>query len=121
MISDALIVFNVSKKDIETLNMSNIETLLETLYKQGKKARGNLVITWNYGQIFRQVLGKEGIRTIYGMTGAESIPVLRNAIDSLADDVDPDYWKPTEGNAKKALQGLLAFAQIRPDGIWKGD
>ena len=47
MFSDSLIVFNVSKKDIETLNMSNIETLLETLYKQGKKACGNLVITFS--------------------------------------------------------------------------
>lgn len=25
----------------------------------------------------------------------------------------------TEGNAKKALYGLLALAKLRPDGIWE--
>ena len=25
----------------------------------------------------------------------------------------------TEGNAKRALCGLLAFAQMRPDGVWR--
>ena len=55
------------------------------------------------------------------MTGAESIPVIKAAIEKLGNDIDPDYWKPTEGNAKKALYGLLALAQIRPDGVWDGD
>lgn len=80
-----------------------------------------LNVTYNYGGIFRKVLGEEGIRSIYGLTGAESISVLKGAIDKLSDDVDPDYWEPTEGNAKKALCGLLSFAQMRPDGIWQGD
>lgn len=62
-----------------------------------------------------------GIRVIYGMSGAESIPVLQAVIDQLGDDVDPDYWKATEGNAKRALLGLLALATMRPDGIWSGD
>lgn len=79
-----------------------------------------LNITYNYHPHFMR-LGKNGIRTIYGMTGAESIPLLKEAIASLGDDVDIDYWKCTEGNAKRALLGLLAFAQLRPDGIWKGD
>ena len=35
------------------------------------------------------------------------------------DYADEDYWKATEGNAKSALCGLLAFAQMRPDGVWK--
>ena len=80
-------------------------------------------VTYNYGSIFRrpEVLGEEGIRTIYGMTGAESIPVLQKAIANLGDDTDPDYWKPTDGNAKRPLCQLLAMAQMRPDGIWDGD
>lgn len=82
-----------------------------------------LNVTYNYGKIFRrpEVLGEEGIRTIYGMTGAESIPVLQNAIANLGDDTDPDYWEPTDGNAKRPLCQLLAMAQMRPDGIWDGD
>ena len=82
-----------------------------------------LNVTYNYGRIFRlpEVLGEEGIRTIYGMTGAESIPVLQKAIANLGDDTDQDYWKPTDGNAKRPLCQLLAMAQMRPDGIWDGD
>jgi hypothetical protein len=80
-----------------------------------------LNITWNYGKHYYKVFGDEGIREIYGMTGAESIPVIKEAMSKLADDVSDDYWSGTEGNAKKALAGLLAFAQMRPDGIWDGD
>lgn len=82
-----------------------------------------LNVTYNYGEIFRRpdVLGKDGIRAIYGMTGAESIPVLKKAASALNDDVDPDYWKATEGNAKRPLLQLTAMAQMRPDGIWDGD
>ena len=62
-----------------------------------------------------------GIRSIYGMTGAESIPVLKRAVEQLGDETDPDYWKPTEGNAKKPLLQLIAMAKLRPDGVWDGD
>lgn len=63
----------------------------------------------------------KGVYTIFGMTGAASIPVLQDAVNKLADGVDPDYWRATEGNAKQALLGLLALARMRPDGIWIGD
>ena len=82
-----------------------------------------LNITYNYGNLYYRdnVFGERGIRTIYGLTGAESIPILKKAIDGLGDDTNPDYWTATEGNAKKPLYSLLAFAQMRPDGIWNGD
>jgi len=80
-----------------------------------------LNVTYNYSDHYTRVFGEKGIRTIYGMTGAESIPILESAIKQLGDDKDEDYWKPTEGNAKAALFGLLAFARMRPDGVWQGD
>lgn len=81
-----------------------------------------LNITYNYGEIFRRVFNREkGIRALYGMTGAQSIPLLEAGMRALKDDVDDDYWKATEGNAKQALAGLLAIAQMRPDGVWDGD
>lgn len=80
-----------------------------------------LNVTYNYAPIFHKVLGEEGIRSIYGKTGAESIPILEKARDSLNNDVSSDYWECTEGNVKRAISSLLAFAQMRPDGIWKGD
>lgn len=83
-----------------------------------------LNVTWNYADFYyrKDVFGENGIRFIYGKTGAESIPMLENAIAALSDDVDDsDYWHATEGNAKRALYGLLAFAKMRPDGVWDGD
>lgn len=90
-------------------------------YTVGDTTTAWLNVTYNYAKHYRRVMGEKGIRTIYGMTGAESIPVLKAAIDGLGDDVDPDYWESTEGNAKRALCNLLALAQMRPDGVWDGD
>ena len=80
-----------------------------------------LNVTYNYAPHFERVLGERGIRAIYGMTGAESIPVLEAAAARLADDASDDYWDATEGNAKRALLQLAAMARLRPDGIWDGD
>jgi hypothetical protein len=90
-------------------------------YRMGGDTRLSLNITFNYGTHYYRVFGETGLRSIYGMSGAESIPVLKEAISKLGDDVDSDYWKSTEGNAKQALFGLLGLAQMRPDGVWKGD
>ena len=91
-------------------------------YRCGGTDEAHLNATYNYAPHFRSALGHEdGIRHIYGMTGADSIPVLTAAIAKLGDDVDDDYWKATEGNAKQALLQLKALATMRPDGIWQGD
>ena len=106
-------------------------------YAIGGTSLAHLNVTYNYSEHFKRAFGNEavemnsferifgggdtGIRSIYGMTGAASIPVLRSAAAKLGDDVDPDYWKPTEGNAKRALLQLIALAEMRPDGIWTGD
>ena len=90
-------------------------------YQLGGSDEAWVNITYNYWAIFREVLGEEGIRTIYGLTGEESIPLLEKAISELDDNVSTDYWEATEGNAQQALKHLLLFAQLRPDGIWNGD
>lgn len=106
-------------------------------YAVGGTSEAHLNVTFNYSPHFRRVLGgadvelswfdktfgggQTGIRKLYGMTGAESIPALEAAIAQLGDDVDSDYWKPTEGNAKRTLAQLLALAKMRPDGVWSGD
>lgn len=80
-----------------------------------------LNVTYNYATHFYRVMGKEGIRTISGMTGLESLPVLGKAISKLAEDCHTDYWEPTEGNARRALCHLAFLAIMAPDGIWDGD
>lgn len=105
----------------ETLEVDAPHHITGGTYKVGGNTECWLNITYNYADHFYRVMGEKGIRTIYGMTGAESIPVLKEAVSKLGDDVSDDYWEPTEGNAKKALYGLLALAQMRPDGVWDGD
>ena len=106
--------------DIDLCDPVSGETLhLDRVH--GGTTKLSLNVTYNYAKHFYRVLGQEGIRTIYGKTGAESIPALKDAISSLADDVDDNYWEPTEGNAKASLLELLVMAQLRPDGVWKGD
>ncbi len=90
-------------------------------YAIGGTTEARLNVTYNYGSHYYRVMGEKGIRTIYGMTGRASIPVLEDAISKLGDDVDDDYWKPVEGNAKQALKHLLVLAKTKPDGVWSGD
>lgn len=109
----------------ETLELDAPHHMRGGTYQVGGTTRCWLNITYNYGRHFVRVFeprgNDTGIRTIYGMTGAESIPVLQRAIAQLDDDVSDDYWAATEGNAKAALKQLLALAQMRPDGVWRGD
>lgn len=102
-----------------------------------------LNITYNYADWYYRpgVFGEtaednKGIRTIHGLSGAESIPVLMRAIkalEGLTDDISDEerrncerqgttgYWAPTRANAIRPLYQLLALAQMRPDGVWEGD
>jgi hypothetical protein len=90
-------------------------------YQIGGTRWAHLNVTYNYSPHFYKTLGELGIRRIYGMTGAESIPILMDAATKLKDDKDEDYWASTEGNAKAAILQLIILAQMRPDGIWHGD
>ena len=88
-------------------------------YQMGGSERLWLNVTYNYSDHFIRVLHKESLSGLEGMTGAESIPLLKKAISELKDDASDNYWESTEGNAKQALCGLLALAQMRPDGVWR--
>lgn len=104
----------------ETLQLDNPHHMRGGTYAIGGTTYMQLNVTYNYSKHF-VLIGEEGIRSIYGKTGAESIPVLQRCIDALGDDIDEDYWEPTEGNAKRALLQLLSLAKMRPDGVWSGD
>lgn len=107
-------------------------------YCVGGTAYAQFNITYNYYSILDRVLppvdppagyeifakedGKlHGIRTIYGMTGFESTPVLATAAVKLSGEASDNYWDATEGNVKKALLGCLELAAMCPDSIWDGD
>ena len=105
----------------DTLELDSPHQLKGGTYALGGTTQCHLNVTYNYGKHYYRVFGEKGIRTIYGLSGVDSIPVLEKAISQLGDEVHPDYWEPTEGNAKRALVQLLTLAKLRPDGIWNGD
>lgn len=106
----------------ETLEIDEPHMMRGGTYAIGGTTCLELNVTYNYGNHFRMAFNnEEGIRIIYGMTGAESIPILEAAAKKLKNDVSEDYWEPTEGNAKRAILQLRSMAIMRPDGIWEGD
>lgn len=91
-------------------------------YAVGGTAELWLNITYNYAPFFREVFspyGTDGIHCIENMVVSETIPWIESAISQLGDDVDSNYWAPTEGNAKRSLQSLLKLANMCPEGIWE--
>lgn len=74
-------------------------------------------ITYNYSRNY--AVHNFSIRDLKGKTALEAIPELERVIGLLGDDVDPDYWKATDGNAKRALISLLTMAKMRPDAVIK--
>lgn len=105
----------------ETIEFDQKHEIKGGTYAVGGCHEAWLKITYNYSKFYYRVFPNEqGLHIIDGMSGAESIPILKDAISKLGDDVSGNYWDATEGNAKRALLGLLAFAQLRPDGIWRG-
>ena len=125
----------------ETLELDAPHQMRGGTYVVGGTTSASLNVTYNYSTHYWRVFdaldkphprapkwmherGDEkvgGIRAIYGLTGAESLPLLDKAIAALGNDVHPDYWKATEGNAKRALVQLRTLAAMRPDGVWSGD
>jgi hypothetical protein len=91
-------------------------------YEVGGTREAYLNVTYNYCEFFYRVLGWRGIRSIYGMTAKDSIPVLQEAADKLGQDATDNYWEGTEGNARLALLDLIHLAQMAPaDSVWEGN
>lgn len=127
----------------DTLELEAVHHMQGGTYAMGGTAEAWLNITYNYagwyympGVFARTKKDSKGIRAIYGMTGAESIQVLKKAIkklESMKTDISEKdrrdceaqgatgYWMPTRANAIRPLYQLLALAQMRPDGVWRGD
>jgi hypothetical protein len=105
----------------EKIILSENHTLRGGTFVLGGTNRAWLNVTYNYAIHFYRVFGEKGIRTLYGCTGEESIPLIDAAMAQLGDDQTDNYWDATEGNAKKALADLKELAQLCPYGIWDGD
>lgn len=122
----------------ETLTMDAPHQMRGGTYEIGGTDEMWVNITYNYARWYYKdyAFGEKGIRSIYGLSGAESIPVLKKAIAGLEDSDEElpyeeakscfeqgatGYWLPARTNAIRPLYQLLALAQMRPDGVWEGD
>lgn len=145
--------YDISLKDPvtkETVCFDTPHQMTGGTYAVGGTTEAWLNITYNYARWYykdgvfpdRGEAGKDfydgltGIRSIYGLSGAESIPILEHAIkslESMEEDLSEEeiqkyknggaggYWMPTRENAIKPLYQLLAMAKMRPDAVWDGD
>lgn len=122
----------------ETLTMDAPHQMRGGTYAIGGTDEMWVNITYNYARWYYKdyAFGEKGIRSIYGLSGAESIPVLKKAIaglESTNEELPEEemqkyieqgvtgYWVATRENAIRPLYQLLAMAQMRPDGVWEGD
>lgn len=120
----------------ETLELDEPHQMRGGTYAIGGTKEAWINVTYNYSRWYQKAFGEKNIRTIYGMSGAQSIPVLEKAIkalESMSEDIGDEerrkceeqgatgYWMPTRQNAIKPLYQLLALARMRPDGVWDGD
>lgn len=78
-----------------------------------------LSVTYNYSRVYRSKANGLSLDYLDGKFAYQTFEFLENLIHLLSDDVSSDYWEPTEGNAKRAVYHLLAFARMRPDGVWR--
>ena len=88
-------------------------------YAVGGSTALSLNITSNYYKNYSP--HSFDIKDLDGKTALEVIPELDLVIGLLSDETDPDYWKPVDGNAKRALIQLRTMAKMRPDAVIKVD
>jgi hypothetical protein len=106
----------------ETIQFDEAHDLAGGTYAMGGTTEAWLNITYNYGAFFRDHIdAEEGIRALYGKTGAECVPILEKAVAELGTERARNYWAATPGNAGAALNDLLTLAKLCPDGICAGD
>ena len=125
----------IDRKTGKTLQFDKPRNIRGSVYVQGGTTDTEIHVTYNYASWFKKGFGEDGIRTLYGKTGAESTETLVSAIEiihrlpDLSDDERKHfeeqgitgYWLPTKDNALYPLYTLLYMALTFPEGVWDGD
>lgn len=101
----------------ETIELNEPHFMRGGIYQVGGTRELWLNVTYNYAKNYYP--HGFSIRDLDGKTALDVIPELERVISKLKDDTDPDYWKPVDGNAKRALKQLLVMAKMRPDAVIK--
>ncbi len=76
--------------------------------------------TYNYGGFYFETIDlRLGLRFLHGKLAKQTITVLKQAVEKLGVERDPDYWAGTRGNAGHALSVLLGWARQHPEARFK--
>jgi hypothetical protein len=118
----------IKRKDGTVVELKERHVITGGTYALGGTTEAWLNITYNYWRIFHRLFGEDGITTIYGMNVKDARTILVGAVARLGDaEPDENYWKACDGNAKKALAGLIELTDRAlsdyPDDemFWEGD
>ena len=118
----------IKRKDGTVVELKERHAITGGTYALGGTTEAWLNITYNYWRIFDRLFGEDGITTIYGMNVKDARVLLVGAVARLGDaEPDENYWKACDGNAKKALAGLIELTDRAlsdyPDDemFWEGD
>lgn len=78
-------------------------------------------VTFNYATHMWATLGDGGLKTLEGQTAADSLPRLEAAVAALGTEApSSNYWDATQGNARRALEGLVRLARMAPPtAVWR--
>lgn len=99
----------------ETIELDQPHQMRGGTYAVGGTTELWLNITGNYSRNYFPHGFK--LKDLDGKTALDVIPELERVIALLGNETDPNYWKPVDGNAKKALIQLLTMAKMRPDSV----
>lgn len=118
----------IKRQDGTVVELKERHAITGGTYVLGGTTEAWLNVTYNYGRIFRRLLGEDGIRVIYGMNIKRARTILANAADRLGTaEPDADYWKACDGNVRKALLSLLELTDRalsdypNSEMFWDGD
>lgn len=84
-------------------------------YPLGGTTECSLNITYNYSEVFGPL-----VSDLHSKTAAETVGGLRGFVAAWPDTrpYERDYWAPTPGNARVAVERLITFADTHPNGVW---
>ena len=106
------------KTGAETISMlKGMAERIETKYKHD----GEWITSKRTEKVFKDKNGKE-IDKIALLEKLGDTDYTTETVEKLVNEgPSDDYWIGTAANAIKPLYQLLAFAELRPDGVWNGD
>ena len=84
------------------------------------KPEGEWLVTERKEMVMYDLLGNK-IADPMGAVLKEIPHTTKEITFTVSEGDTSDYWQPTAANAIRPLHQLIAFAQLRPDGVWDGD